>query len=391
MLWAVLLAASACAHHQQPRPEPRHTCDDFTESGIFRDAGSNDVVLYAREESNHCGDRLLVTQIPIARIKTRARTAECPIGDELVRHWKGEAYVEAPYVWGRLVPRLQQELRFPVQPGKRAAVIVGCPAPGQVDLLWVDVTDIRAPTAWLTRPEANSGDPTSLLYARAPQLPVTHEPADQVPPPEPETSAGSTEGPAEGASDGTSDGVSVVAPSCDLGPTPSGATRWIGRELGLTDLPGPFTKRTKVLDIRGRHGALREFEESAPSRGQPLQWKCTGEKRYPGEVVQEREWLTIRFSADGGGLRCEILELAVAEASAMWRDGGPGVEEGCQDWRWAPRPTAKSKVLVCNERSFFASAPGVERTYSDNDCDSGAHRLRKIASDGRVFPYYPKR
>ena len=380
-LWALLVTASACAHRPVAPQESPRTCDDYTESGVSRDVARNDVVLYAREVSDHCGARPLVTQLPIARVITRAKTPECPIGDELLRHWDGQAHVEAPEVWTRLAERLRSQLSAPAPRGRRAAFIVGCPEAGRVDLLWVDVTDVRAPTAWLTHPESNAGNPTALLYAPHPLSPGS---ADRPPPPPPIPTAATHE-----VTESTGR-RSVVPPRCELGPAPAGATRWIGRQLGMTDLPGPFTRRTSVLQLHGGRGTLRQFEETAAPREQPLHWKCVSETTLTGALVQDRQWLRLR-SPTSVALQCEHLELAVAEASAVWHDAGEALGEGCRDWRWSPRPTGNSKVLVCDEHLFLARAPGVERPTSDTDCDSGAHRLRKIAPDGRVHPYYPKR
>lgn len=341
---------------------------------------------------DHCRDRI-ATRIPIASIDTTPKTDACPIGDELLQQGGGQTFVLNTALWAGLAPSVRATLAPspPMAPpiagaGSRHGVIVGCPTAHDVELLWVDVTDVRQPKAWRSNP--NDGGARVRFYGiesppASSELPSSPEPSPPLPP-----VAVASVKPGLSEAPGTPAWVVVDPPTCEMGRAPAGVTRWVGRELQMDEGAERFERRTLVLDIRGSVLNAREFTESADPHGNPIGWTCDWETTLTGEASRDRDWLKLR--ARGEVLwQCAPRALAVARSDAVWRDAGDAVYGG-RDLRWTPRPVRQSMVLVCNENAVFAPAPGVEAVRASMAPGIGDHHFRYIAVDGSSHPYLPQ-
>ena len=145
-----IVASSSCAHGAAaPEQDQPHTCDEFDIRELRREQRGSRVLLVATEETDHCTGTVS-TRIPIASIDTTGKTPSCPVGDELLQQGEGTTTVVNVALWNGLDPSVRARLEAEPSTaprvgghGLRRAVIVGCPKAHDVDLLWIDVANIR--------------------------------------------------------------------------------------------------------------------------------------------------------------------------------------------------------------------------------------------------------
>ena len=197
----------------------------------------------------------------------------------------------------------------------------------------------------------------------------------------------------------TSPDAAIAAPPVDAAPAvdaelaaaPPSVFRFYSTGL-VTTKAGPRLETWTLRHVGERATIL--VERMRPNGDA---WTLGTTTRYLGTVADDGTSLKLALAAGPNqlALECKREKLAIAAATAVRKphprkgryarpcSGDPG--------RWVPDKTKSIDVLSCKHPDYeapmpFASAPGVEYLFVNDDCDQQGGGYRAIANDGAVAP-----